>query len=391
MNLLYICAALFAGEWFASLRPAACGSWPLFAIAAALAALLGHGFRLPGWRLVATAFAGAALFFLAIAPHEEELKHSPWLRDRPRRARSSAAATPLRRAFSCQAAIGIERDAEASAVNRAILLGERWRLKPELRRAFVESGSIHVFAISGLHVMIVARTLMVLLMLAFVPQRLAGAAALPPLWLYVYMIGAPPSAVRAAAMASFYLLAPVFWRRPDALRAWSLTFLAVYLADPRMVADVGCRLSFTVMLALILAVRPAERLGSLWAKALFFSFAAWAAGAPIAANAFGRFTPGGIVANLALLPAATLSVATGVVGALAGFVSETAAAHLNNLAALVTRAMTGVSRAVADLGWANFEVEGWGLGTCAAWYSALLLTRAWICYNSHTKQNELGW
>lgn len=391
MNLLYICAALFAGEWFASLRPAACGSWPLFAIAAALAALLGHGFRLHGWRLVATAFAGAALFFLAVAPHEEELRLSPWLRDRPRRARSSAAATPLRRAFSRQAAIGIELDAEACAVNRAILLGERWRLKPELRRAFVESGSIHVFAISGLHVMIVARTLMVLLMLAFVPQRLAGAAALPPLWLYVYMIGAPPSAVRAAAMASLYLLAPVFWRRPDALRAWSLTFLAVHLADPRMVADVGCRLSFTVMLALILAVRPAERLGSLWAKALFFSFAAWAAGAPIAANAFGRFTPGGIVANLALLPAAALSVATGVVGALAGFVSETAAAHFNNLAALVTKAMTGVSRAVAGLGWANFEVENWGLGACAAWYASLLLTRAWICYNSRTKQNELGW
>ena len=40
---------------------------------------------------------------------------------------------------------------------------------------------------------------------------------------------------------------------------------------------------------------------------------------------------------------------------------------------------------------ANFEVEPWGLGACAVWYSALLLTRAWICYNSHTKQNELGW
>ena len=65
--------------------------------------------------------------------------------------------------------------------------------------------------------------------------------------------------------------------------------------------------------------------------------------------------------------------------------------HSGGLAALVTKAMTGVSRAVADLGWADFEVEGWGLGTCAAWYSALLLTRAWICYNSHTKQNELGW
>lgn len=388
MNLLYICAALFVGEWTASLLPSACGSWPLFAIAAALAALLGHGFRLPGWRHAATAFAGMALFFLAVTPQEEELRRSPWLRNRPRRARPATAAAPLRRVFSRQAAIGIERDAEACAVNRAILLGERWRLKPELRRVFTESGSIHVFAISGLHVMVVARTLMMLMMLVLVPQRLAGAAALPPLWLYVYMIGAPPSAVRAAAMASFYLLAPVFWRRPDALRAWSLTFLAVHLADPRMVADVGCRLSFTVMLALILAVRPAERIRGLWAKALFFSFAAWAAGAPIAAGAFGRFTPGGIVANLALLPAAAFSVATGVVGALAGFVSETAAAHLNNLAALATTAMTGLSRVVAGFGWTSFEVDGWGLGASAAWYAALLLARAWICYNSRIGEGQ---
>lgn len=376
MNLLYICAALFAGEWFASLRPAACGSWPIFAMLAALVALLGYGFRLPGWRQTAAAFAGAALFFLAIAPQEEEFKRSPWLRGRPRRARSASAATPLRRAFSRQATIGIEQDAEACAVNRAILLGERWRLKPELKRVFVESGSIHVFAISGLHVMIVAKTLMVLLMLVYVPQRFAGTAVLPPLWLYVYMIGAPPSAVRAAAMASFYLLAPVLWRRSDSLRAWSLTFLAVHLADPQMIADIGCRLSFTVMLVMILAVRLTKRLGRHhpWAKMFIVSFAAWAAGVPIAASMFGRITPGGIVANLVLLPTAALSVAAGVLGALAGFVSETVAAHLNNLAALLTRAMTGMARAVAGFDWANFEVEGWGLGASAAWYAALAAT-----------------
>lgn len=101
------------------------------------------------------------------------------------------------------------------------------------------------------------------------------------------------------------------------------------------------------------------------------SFAAWAAGVPIAASMFGRITPGGIVANLVLLPTAALSVAAGVLGALAGFVSETAAAHFNNLTALLTRAMTGMARAVAGFDWANFEVEGWGLGASAAWYAAL--------------------
>lgn len=370
MNLISLCAALFAGEWFAAQCPQAFGSWPFFAILAALAALLGYGFAIPRWHWLATALAGTALFYVAVAPQEREYRLSPWLRGRPRRA-ATAAATPLRRAFSRQAAIGLAAGSESAAINRAILLGERWRLKPETKRAFVESGSIHVFAISGLHVMVVAKTLMLLLMLAFVPQRLAGVAALPPLWIYVYMIGAPPSAVRAATMASLYLLAPVFWRRPDALRAWSLTFLGVHLIDPRLAADVGCRLSFAVMLALILAAQVTDRLPRAWAKALLFVFAAWAAGAPIAASTFGRFTPGGIVVNLALVPAAALSVTVGIFGALLGFVSETAAAHLNNLAALVTQAMAGVARAIAGSGWASFEVEPWGTSACAAWYAAL--------------------
>ena len=370
MNLLYLCSALFAGEWLAALRPQAFESWPLFALLAALVSLIGYGFAVPRWHWPATALAGAALFYVAIAQQEREYRLSPWLRGRP--CRAAAAGATLRRVFSRRAAIGLAADSESAAVNRAILLGERWRLAPETRRAFVESGSIHVFAISGLHVMVVARTLMLLLMLAFVPQRFAGAAALPPLWIYVYMIGAPPSAVRAAAMASLYLLAPVFWRRPDALRAWSLTFLGVHLLDPRLAADVGCRLSFAVMLALILAAQVADRLRHPWMRTLVFAFAAWAAGAPIAASAFGRFTPGGVVTSVALIPAAALSVAVGVLGALLGFVSETAAAHLNNLAALVTQTMSGVAQAVSASGWASFEVEPWGAAVCAAWYAALV-------------------
>ena len=46
--------------------------------------------------------------------------------------------------------------------------------------------------------------------------------------------------------------------------------------------------------------------------------------------------------------------------------TQTAAAHFNNLTALLTRAMTGMARAVAGFDWADFEVEGWGLGAVDA-------------------------
>ena len=112
------------------------------------------------------------------------------------------------------------------------------------------------------------------------------------------------------------------------------------------------------------------------------------AAVPIAAHAFGRVTPGGIVANLALLPAAGASVKAALAGILASFFSDRLAAHANNLAALVARAMSGVSGAVATIPGANLEVVPWSATACVAWYAAfalaLLLLRRFLSRRHRT-------
>lgn len=270
--------------------------------------------------------------------------------------------------------IGLEHDRTAADLNRAMLLGERARIDPRVRDCFVAAGTVHLFAISGLHVMVVARAMLFVLVLAFVPVRVAQVAVLPPLWIYVLLVGAPPSAVRAAAMASFHLVAPACWRRPDAVRSWALTFLLVYGSDPGKLADAGCGLSFAVMLALVLWGRWVVRSGlsDRWAK-VGVTAVAWAAGVPIAARVFGRVTPGGLVANLVAVPAAVGSVVGGLLGVLSSYLSLRLAAHVNNLAALFTRFTAGLSRSVAGLPGANFQVEQWNLAECVSWYVALLL------------------
>ena len=288
---------------------------------------------------------------------------------------------PARAEFARCAALGLERNGEAAVLNRAILLGDRRSLPLKLRRTFVLSGTMHVFAVSGVHVMAVVHVLALLLRLGlFLPRRIAGAAAVPCVWGYVCLVGAPPSAVRAALMATAYYAAPLFWRRPDAEMAWALAFLAVCGSDPSKIGDVGCMLSFAVMLAIILAAECCQGCrGPL--PLLWMTFAAWAAGVPLTAHAFGHFTPGGLVANLALVPAAGFAVASGVLGMLAGLVSECAAVHFNNLAALASSAMAGVAGAVSRLPFADFEVRRWPLATCAAWYVAFVLimfvVRSW--------------
>ena len=356
-----------------------------------LVALFGFGAGARGWHLACLFLAGAALYLHASVGPERALRGRPWMRGRLERRTGAtegavaARLAPAKKALSRCAGIGLG-GSDAAAVNRAILLGERRALPASVRRDFISSGTMHVFAVSGLHVMVVAKVLALLLRLLLVPKRLAGAAAIPFVWAYVCVIGAPPSAVRAAMMAAFYFLAPLFWRRSDAVMAWSLTFVAVCVAKPRMLVEVGCALSFVVTLSIILA---GECLRGGSPSALFLvPVVAWAAGVPISAHVFGHVTPGGVLANGALVPAAVVAVGTGVVGMLAGFASEPLASHFNNLSALATSAMGGVSAAVARLPFADFEVVPWSVPMCAAWYAALLLA-LFLCAMRRARRKAL--
>lgn len=307
-----------------------------------------------------------------------------WVRGRgtfARRERAADAAgwrarlAAVRRDLSRRVGIGLDAARpEIAGLNRAILLGERAHLPRATRRVFVDAGTMHVFAVSGLHVMIVAGVLRFLLVLAFVPVRLTGLALVPLLWGYVLVIGSPPSALRAAAMASVYFLAPLFWRRSDGIVAWSLTFIVFHILFPGNLLRVGSLLSFAVMLGILLFLRWAEPFASRTLDFIGVTFAAWAAGVPIAAVTFGTVTPGGILANLVLMPAAGVSVGAGALGALTSYVSPAVAAHLNNAAALMTQAMVGLSWAVGRLPGANFRTEPWSAWGCAAWYATVVLS-----------------
>lgn len=367
------CGALAAGEFVASFIPACAYAWPFFALFVALIALFGFGKAVPGWRYAALFLLGAGLFLLASVKNEDVFRLSPWLRGRRAKTVQQEPVHPMKRELSRRIGLGLEHDRATANLNRAILLGERRQLPAATRRAFVESGTVHVLAISGLHVMIVAKVLMTLMVLCMVPVRWAGAAAIPLLWGYVLVIGLPPSSVRAAMMATFYCLAPVFWRRPNTVMAWALTFLIVYGLRPQMIADVGCALSFAVMLAIILAGRIARCPPNSWRMTLWLTLAAWAAGVPIAAHVFGRVTPGGLLAGIPVVFAVKYTVVTGVLGLLASFVSEPLAIHLNNLSALFTRMTVMLSDGVARLPFASFDTGAWSFAQCAEWYALVFL------------------
>ena len=278
-----------------------------------------------------------------------------------------------------QVSLGLGWTPETASLNRAILLGQRSGLSRKRRDTFAAAGTIHVFAISGLHVIVIALALNRLLARLDVQAQARGLIALPAIAAYVMLTGMRPSAVRAAMMLAIYLLAPAFGCRPNARTAWSITALAVYGISPERLFDLGCALSFAVMFGIVMWIEwtrrfeplaaPGTRL-QLFLGGLGVSFAAWVAGVPITAHAFGQFSAGGLLANVAVIFCVSYMVRWGMFGLAASFFCLPLAALANNLAAILTMAMAHISELVASLPFARVLTPSWTVWHSLAWYSA---------------------
>lgn len=392
-KLLSICAALALGDVLGLAANGFGALWFVIAILALFTVLLGYGMRWRGWPLLAVFFLGLMLGCLHTQTLEHDYRYRFWKRSGEMRQHGKLAPKStfpaIRATLDKRLTIGLDPQGIPAELNRALFLGERTGLPRAFKKAFVEAGTIHIFAISGLHVMLISYILALLTLFIGVPYRFAGALSLLPLWCYILAIGSPPSAVRAGLMAAFYWTAPLFYRRPNGLCAWGLTFLSVHLVKPAVLVDIGNGLSFTVMLSILLWLRLSKNLAKNGlVSTLGVSFAAWLGGVPIAAHVFSRVTPGCLLANLILMPTVELSVLFGTLGVVCSFISERIAAHLNNLAALLTESMAGVSFAVSRLPGANLDVPRWNLFVCAEWYVFVALF-FWLVFKQSQRKTYI--
>ena len=311
------------------------------------------------------------------------------------------------------AGIGLGWNPELASLSKAMLLGRRGEVAFEKRQMFAVAGTVHVFAISGLHVMLVAGIVCKLLSMAGLSRTMKAACAIPILAAYVMMSGMRPSAVRAFLMVGLWLGAELFGRRPDSLVAWGVSAIVVYGCSPAMVFNAGCALSFTVMLGIVLWMRwssqfaapldcllqkavEAQSLGedsrkgafAWWYRAgmwllgaLGISFAAWIASTPILAREFGRIAISGIFVNLAVVPLAAVAVAFGAVGIAAAAVAQPLGALFNNLAAASIWLMELISGLAAKCPGASLETLEWSWTECGLWYAAWIALFAVLARN----------
>lgn len=196
----------------------------------------------------------------------------------------------------------------------ALVLGDRSGVERDHADALRETGTIHLLAISGLHVLLLGRALNALLGRARTPEPARRAIVLSFLAAYSALVGFAPPVARAAIMAGAGEAAAAAGRRLTAIDALALAALAIVALDPAAVLDAGAQLSFAAVLALVLLsprIEAALPLPRLFARPLALSAAAFFATAPILAARFALVSPGSLAANLVAAPAVSAILVAG--------------------------------------------------------------------------------
>ncbi|MEM4247696.1 MAG: ComEC/Rec2 family competence protein, partial [Candidatus Nanoarchaeia archaeon] len=208
----------------------------------------------------------------------------------------------------------------------AIIFGCRQGIDQVSKKHFLLGGMIHIFAVSGIHVGMIAT--IVFFILRPLPFRIRHFALVPIIFLYVMTTGFQPSATRAGLMISLWSLMRAFFISGAALNSILIAGLLILVFNPMSLFDVGFQFSFIIVIFLILSwnfskeiyemlmekrrfVPPSAigikfifegKLASFLIYSLCASFTAWLASLPLSIFYQGIIAPASVPANFASIP-----------------------------------------------------------------------------------------
>jgi ComEC/Rec2-related protein len=305
----------------------------------------------------------------------------------------------IRRRAAALLRLGVEAFPEQTRLLHAMLLGYRQAIPADLYQIFTRTGTLHIFAISGQHVVILGAIFIAGLKIIGVSRPRWGLLLLPALFLYIFTTGLQPSALRALAMASVFFIASLVGRRPDASSSIALATILLLISQPANIGDPGFLLSFVVVCGLIVvngwAMRqingfrlagwdlPLKQLSGPHPVAamlrstgllMLTSLAAWIFSAPITAFFFNTLSPIALFGNLAVIPLTFMIMLAGCLALLSGVLFLPAAAALFNQANLLfISLLMWIVRHLAALPGACRAVRTPSVLVTGLWYTGLIL------------------
>ncbi len=197
-------------------------------------------------------------------------------------------------------------------VVKALLLGERTELDTDLRQSYANAGAIHILAISGLHIGII------MLLIGFVLKPLESLKngktiklilLILILWFYALIAGLSPSVVRATTMFTAISFGIFINRKTAILNTLALSAFILLLINPLFLFDVGFKMSYLAVLAIVLIQpiianlwHPKFKIGNYFWQLLSVSAAAQLGVVPLSLYYFHQFPGLFFLTNIVIIP-----------------------------------------------------------------------------------------
>ncbi len=308
---------------------------------------------------------------------------------------------------------GSSPQSEMASVYTAMLLGKKDVLTRDQKNRFQISGTMHFFAVSGLHVGVIALTLNYILIFLRLNYHTRVVIGLLILFLYVEITGASPSAVRAFIMVALFWSSQLLFRQPSPFASLLASGLIVLIINPWQLWSAGFQFSYAVVAGILLYGLPLmERINRRlvlftglpemshrWyhrlsnqvlhsLSGLFaISLSASLISSPLTIYYFNLFNPGAIILNMFLVTIATLIIINGVISLIFGLLQLTAISAFFNhgtwlLIWLINKSIEFSVQIPGFYGRIMFREDFWGPVTLLILLAILLITHSKKYINS---------
>ncbi len=266
-----------------------------------------------------------------------------------------------------------------AAFLKGIILGSRASMPVWLLEAFRITGVIHIIALSGFNITIIADNLSRVLRRCTLGPQWSFWISLVAIILFTIMTGASPSIVRAALMGALVLLARKEGRIYIGANALVFAGTVMVLHNPAVLRfDVAFQLSFFATAGLLFLSPHLERHLRFVPKGMGFrgnlasTLSAQAAVLPLILFYFGTFSFVSIPANLLILTAIPYAMFFGFLSVLAGFASTAVGIGIGSVAHILSFYIISVSTFFSRV-----PRAAWEMGRIPLWTALTIAVGVW--------------
>ncbi|MDO8664327.1 MAG: ComEC/Rec2 family competence protein [Candidatus Liptonbacteria bacterium] len=245
---------------------------------------------------------------------------------------------------------------DSAALLSGLTLGWRGDFTDEFKKEMSLSGTTHLVALSGYNI-----TILVLVVAGafeyWLARRMTFWLTTAVICLFIVMVGAEASVVRAALMGFLVLVAKEVGRRHSLRNAIALTAATMVFVDPSALFDIGFQLSFLSLLGIVY-LRPAlsvlfrikddSKSFLSWRENALTTLSAQLAVIPVLIQVFGNFSLTSIAANVLILEFVPLTMLFGFLLAAFGSIFYYAGFVLSFLENIFLKYELGVIKLFAD-------------------------------------------